>query len=243
MALLGSFAFLFLYVIGHKGKYKRQSFQLLKYTATLLLITGYIGSQSRNMCFTLICGIIFTIYFKISFNQNAVNKLLLFDIVILGCILFIAFFSFFEVSMIELLREFGGTKEASATVDFRTLQYSLAWKLFKTNPYFGQAIEILNAKIEIHNIWLKLMALGGIVSTTAVAFIFLVPFTSLIRNSNLCAIRQERIFALTQLVCMFVAAEFYGAMSYVFFVVLGTLAIIPSLLKIESKRWRSLSTS
>lgn len=241
MALLGSFSFLFLYVIGYRDKDNKLSFQLLKYAVTLFLLAGYLGAQSRNMYLTLVCGILFAIYFRIALNQNTAVKILLSNFVILGCIFIVALFTFLEVSALESLKGFGGTKEAAATVDARLEQYNLAWHIFKTNPYFGHAINILDAKIEIHNIWLKLMALGGIVSTTAVVAMFLVPFTSLFRHNYSRIFRNERIFALTQLVCVFVAAEFYGAMTYIFLVVLGILTTIPSVLKADSKTRHSPS--
>lgn len=237
MAMIGSYAFLFMYIGEHQGK--NIPYHLVKYAATLLMLAGYIGAQSRNMYLTLLCGILFAVYFRMALNRGAGLNIVLGNLVVIGCISAVAILSFLEISTIESLKGFGGTKEAAATVSARLTQYTLAWNIFIEKPFFGHGSSVLDARIEIHNLWLGLMALGGLISTTAVALMFLVPFFRLMAKPISLKERQLRIFGLTQLICIFVAAEFYGAMTYIFLIIIGSLSILPSILLSEGAEGNS----
>ena len=228
MAMLGSYAILFMFIGDQQGKDVPR--QLLKFAATLLMLGGYVGAQSRNMYLTLICGILFVIYLRLTLNRGTGLNVAFGTLVVIGCIAAVAILSFLEISTIESFKGFGGTKESAATVDARLQQYTLAWNIFIEKPIFGHGCSVLDASMEIHNIWLGLMALGGVISTMAVALMFLVPFFKLLTKPFSAEERQLRIFGLAQLICVFTAAEFYGAMTYVFLVIMSALSILPSIL-------------
>ena len=225
MAILGSYAILFMYIVERR----RISipYRLVRYSATLLLLAGYLGTQSRNMYLTLIGGIFFAAYYRLTMNRSTWINLVFGNLVVLVCIAAVAAATFFEINTLESVKGFGGTKEAAATVDARLTQYVMAWGLFQQNPFFGHAVPILEAGVEIHNLWLGLMALGGVTSTVAVTLMFLVPFLIMVKIKCSHAQRSIRLFGVTQLICVFIASEFYGAMTYIFLVVLGTLSVMP----------------
>ncbi len=234
MAMLGSYALLYLFIC--EWQEKNIGHNLMKYAALLLILSGYAGTQSRNMYLTLFIGILSALYFRIAVRKGKGAGIVIGILIMLSCIGTVAILSIFEVSTLASLKGFGGTSEAAATVDARLAQYSSAWKIFLENPLIGHAISILDNRMEIHNLWFGLMALGGLVSTTAVAFMFLFIFYYMLKTQSVPTINRLKIFGMAQLLCVFVAVEFYGAMTYIFLVIMGTLAMYPIILAHESRK-------
>ncbi len=228
MAMIGSFALLYLYLVEKRKKELFQGF--FKYVATILILSGYIGAQSRNMYLTLIIGIISAAYFRITLQKSKGVVLVISLLVVLSCVGMFEILRLNEISTITSLKTFGGTREAAATVDARLGQYSIAWDIIVDRPLFGKGYKIMASGMEIHNLWLGLMSLGGLVSTLPVATMFLFIFFGLLRQSSNEQFGQLKIVGLAQIVCVLVAVEFYGAMTYAFLVIMGTLAMFPVIL-------------
>lgn len=234
MAMLGSFSLLHLYLNEKKSPSMQAS--LVKIIATTLILAGYIGAQSRNMLITLISGLVALAYFSATKRLSGAATLLsVLLVMLMGCAVVFGL-SVIEVSSLEALRGLGGTREAAATVDARLIQYQYAWSLFAERPWFGHGEKVLATEIQVHNLWLGLMAWGGLASTVSVSGILLFIGISLIRTKPSDERQRLKIFALSQLIAIFVASEFYVSMSYVFLALLGAIATVAPIIQTPRAR-------
>ncbi|MEW8439850.1 MAG: O-antigen ligase family protein [Candidatus Thiodiazotropha taylori] len=231
MAILGSFSFLFMFV-AKKNIKENLLGSLSKWSAAVLILGGYLGAQSRNMYLTLFVAGFMSLIIRQFTDHKAKHSLLVFLILLVSLSSIIFTLTIFEINPLESAKSIGGTKEATATVDARLGQYTFALKLFSINPLFGNGISVLEAGIEVHNIWLALLALCGLFGTVPILLIFIINLLSLIniRTSNEYY-NQIKVIGLSQICCMLVAAEFYGAMTYIFLMMTGFIYSLSSLLR------------
>jgi len=221
MAILGSYALLYMYLVESQWGWLR------KWVATLILLAGYLGAQSRNMYFTLLTGVFSAFYFsrfsRGGAGSNTLSLITLLAISLLGVIIF----SLLNVDLLADIKAIGGTHEAAATVDDRLGQYQYAWSIIKNNWLFGDGGPLIRYGIQVHNIWLGQLALGGIVGALAILGLFAAPFTRFLVLKVSGESQRIRVLGMSQLICMFLASEFYPSLSYIFLVILGILSVLP----------------
>lgn len=237
MAMLGSFSFLVLFGLSRKDGF--QLSVIWKWMVAVLILAGYLGAQSRNMFLTLGVALVAAKFFSLLATNTSKSRATASMIAVLAVTLSIGMILLSDFNFLESAREIGGTSEASATIDARLGQYAFAYALFAQNPWFGDGATVLKAGVEIHNIWFAQLALGGLFATSAVLALFVFPFLKLMRfkSKNNTLIRLK-VIGLSQLVCIFVASEFYGGMSYIFLLCMATIFMLPALLSIERRRLR-----
>lgn len=240
MAVLGSFAFLMMFVVIRTRVLSVTN--VTRWVAVILMLSGYFAAQSRNMYLTLlVCGIS-VVYFNLVTNRGIGSKSIAMLLLLISLTIGTIILAILEVNPLESAKTIGGTTEAEATVNARLQQYEFALDIILNNPILGNGAAVLKPGIEIHNIWLAQLALGGVVGTLAILGFFIIPIYALSRVHALDVLqRRIKITGLTQITCMFVAAEFYGAMTYIFMVMLGMMYMLPFLIKDNICKYASVT--
>lgn len=229
MAILGSFSFLILFKLRGQPGYTKG--RVLSWALMALIILGYLGAQSRNMYLTLLVAISFGWFLPRALgNAVALRALsIFFGILITATIVVGVYLA--EVNPIQSARELGGTREAAGTVDVRLEQYRFAWDVFTSNPLFGRAATVMEQGVEVHNIWMGQLALGGVVGALAIALLLFLP---LLRMLRLKPLESEpvtlRFVGITQSLCIIFAAEFYGGMTQIFLIMVAMMHLLPIVL-------------
>lgn len=198
----------------------------------VLIIIGLVSMQSRNMFLTIMSalGWYWIIGHWASSSKRWYIKLYITLFTVISSTFLIV--SVFYTPLLEFVQGIGGTKEAAGTVSDRLSQYSFMWELVKDRIFFGatpQDHEKYAHEIAlIHNMWLKELVQGGVLSVLAFSIVWLRALTIQVKNFQRGFMESESKIYICVLLAMLVATQFYPAGTFIFWAMLGVFTAIPT---------------
>lgn len=164
-----TFAVLWVIILPGVKNTKSFKIKLIRFIVFISFIIGLISSQSRSVFLSVVLGIIIYNLLK-RINQAGISMPLLI-MCILGTILG-SIMLYFSSEIVYALTNMGGGS-AAHTAEGRLDQYAFGWEVISKSPLFGADIEdyrrggqVLDV---IHNMWIRLTSMGGIVTSLLLA--------------------------------------------------------------------------
>ncbi|MCF6355771.1 MAG: O-antigen ligase family protein [Candidatus Polarisedimenticolaceae bacterium] len=232
------------------ARHKEKGFFLLKSyfgigTLIVICLIAIISMQSRNIVLTIIAALLaywmIGHLMKISKNWNYI----LYAVISLAAAFSITIVALFSAPLLEFVQGIGGTKEAAGTVSNRLEQYGVMWDLVKDRVWIGVDPSVYEKRINeinlTHNIWLKELVQGGIITVLAMLMIFWRALMVQVANYRRGCESKDVLVFLSCVIGMLVATQFYPGGTLVFWCILGACSTMPLVVdkkiteKIENK--------
>jgi|GEM_PF-3713581 len=201
------------------------------------VILGLLGTQSRNIFISLFVSLGTLWFLKKLSSKQGVSKDTMMMIVVVVSFVGISLIGVFISNFIDTLSSFGGTN-AKNTAGARLEQYAAAWEIMKTSPLMGADIETymrLGPLIEgIHNVWLRLIAQGGLLAMLMMAALLWFCFKGIRSASRIPEKTPETMIATGYFAALMVSVMFYTGMGEMFWALLGvatSISCIPPFVK------------
>ncbi len=218
----------------HKEKGSSLLYSYLRISAFIVIcLIAIISMQSRNVVLTIMAALfaywMIGYLMRISKNWNYI----LYAVISLVAVFSVIIIILFSAPLLEFVQGIGGTKEAIGTVASRLEQYNVMWNLVKDRAWIGVDPHVYEKHINeinlTHNIWLKELVQGGVITVLAMLIIFwrtlMVQVVNYRRGSES---KDVRIF-LSCVIGILVATQFYPGGTLVFWCILGACSTMPLL--------------
>ena len=201
----------------------------VKLTIWLTLLLGLVGNQSRNVLVTTLAAMLVYLGLRaLEREQRQKNRLLLLSAVVAGALVLLGLVVLFGQAMVDEVSQLGGAG-AAGTARARLNSYQQAVQLIAREPWLGITLETYRSwgslADGIHNMWLKIMLNGGFVSLMAMLALLWGAFRGL-RKSGLVAsaeFHRDRAVIGSLFIALLLASQFYGAMTSVWWMLLGVV--------------------
>lgn len=189
------------------------------------LLLGLIGSQSRNMLFgTLIAMMVYWIWRRLEGARGSQR----FTVVVLffsGGLVLLGIIAVFGGQFVDTVSTLGGAA-AAHTAQGRLESYMQALKLIAVEPFglsYQSYLKWAGLADYIHNMWLRLLLNCGMIGMAVVAALYWLAFKGGNRAPQPPVQAAEPALVVASTAAVFVAVEFYGGLSDIMWVMLGTL--------------------
>jgi len=190
-----------------------------------ILLLGLIGSQSRNMLFgTLIAMGVYWAWRKLQDTRGS-QRFVLISIFFAAAIALPGLAAVFGNMLVSGVSSLGGA-EAQHTAVGRLESYAQAIALIVKYPFgvnYDQYQQWAGLIYHVHNMWLKLLLNGGILSAGAVLGLFWIAYRGGSRAGQPPLLAVEPALVVASAAAIFIAVEFYPGLSDMMWVMLGTL--------------------
>ncbi len=202
---------------------------LVKLGIWLVLLLGLIGNQSRNVLLTTLMAL--TIYGVIRIfegNMQSRSRQLWLGLTLAAALLLAGLLVAFGQEAVSGISHLGG-KGAATTVSDRTQSYRQAITLIVREPWLGISLDTYQQWGQLaewmHNMWLKIMLNGGFMSLLAMLGLLWGALRGLLntRRKLSTEFRRDRAVLASLLCSLVFAAEFYGGMTQVWWILLGVV--------------------
>ncbi len=197
----------------------------------IVCLIAIISMQSRNIVLTIIAAVVsYGLIGRLVRISNGWNYILYALIIIAATISVMAVTLFYE-PLLKLVQSIGGTKEAAGTVAHRLEQYGVMWDLVKNRVWVGiepHVYERYMDKISLtHNIWLKELVQGGVITVVAMLTIFWRALIIQVDNYRRGCMSDDALVFLSSVLGMLVATQFYPGGTLIFWCILGACSAMP----------------
>ena len=220
-----SFAFAWVIIAPGIADKKQKFIQMARWVFFISLTMGLLATQSRNILLVLIISF-FVLWWLIK-NRSISSNTMVVILVSFGVLVFIpliAGISFYFSELTDIVASAGG-KYAESSINSRFVQYSVALDIIASHPFFGADVEIYKQVgpiiLRIHNMWLQLLANGGIVTTLMMAFLIMRLISGVRIAAHVKEKSDEAIVVVVYIAAMFVAVMFYIGADKMFWALLG----------------------
>ncbi len=199
----------------------------------VVCLIAIISMQSRNIVLTII-AVLFSYWMigllmRLSKNWSHI----LYAVISLSAVLLVTIVVLFTTPLIEFVQGIGGTKEAAGTVAHRLEQFGIMWDLVKDRIWTGVDPYIYEKHINeinlTHNIWLKELVQGGIVTVLALLVFFCRALVIQVANHRRGYPTNDIRVFLSCIIGLLVATQFYPGGTLAFWCVLGICSAMPVL--------------
>ncbi len=195
----------------------------------VVVILGFMGSQSRNIFLTVVIAIALLLYLVWLQKLTSRWKKFYFMSIAAGFLIAIMGLFFYGQYISDSLSGMGGTNSSEATAEARLSQYNFAWQILKNNSLFGASEKILlKYELEItfiHNMWLKELVQGGVIALLAIFGLIVIGMKNIARcieyNPQIPYLRASLVL----LVVMFVSTQFNPSGTSIFWMLLGMCVV------------------
>ncbi|MEZ5541457.1 MAG: O-antigen ligase family protein [Pseudomonadota bacterium] len=190
-----------------------------------VLLLGLVGAQSRNMLFgTLLAIGVYWVWRRLQ-DIRGPQRVAFIGVFLAVIIALPGMVAVFGGALVEGVSTLGGAK-AEHTATGRLESYAQAISLIARYP-FGvsyQEYAVWGGLIyHVHNMWLKLLLNGGIISMFAVLALFWTAYRGGSRPARPPLLPVEPALVVASTAAVFIAVEFYPGLSDMMWVMLGTL--------------------
>lgn len=197
----------------------------------VVCLIAIISMQSRNIVLTIIAAVVsYGLIGRLVRISNSWNYILYALIIITATISVMAVTLFYE-PLLKLVQSIGGTKESAGTVAHRLEQYGVMWDLVKDRVWVGiepHVHERYMDKISLtHNIWLKELVQGGVITVVAMLTIFWRALIIQVDNYRRGCMSDDALVFLSSVLGMLVATQFYPGGTLIFWCILGACSAMP----------------
>jgi len=222
-----------LFVVAGKSKevfFGKGSYIKIIVVITLIMI-GLASMQSRNMILTIFTALIWYWIIGRWAKKSKLWYKKLYAMIFVSIFMSIMFVTLFYSPLLEFIQSVGGTKEAAGTVDDRLAQYSFMWDLVKNQIFIGvsaNVYEVYEHEISlIHNMWLKELVQGGLISVIAMFILWWHALTVQVKNYQTGHESNTARVYISVLLGVLIATQFYPAGSLIFWVIIGMCSSVP----------------
>ncbi len=207
-------------------------FPYLKIIMMIVICVISIASmQSRNIVLTIMTALLSYWVIGQLIKKSKIWDHILYGGIILVVILSATVITLFSTQLLEIIQGIGGTKEAAGTVDSRLMQYRFMWDLVKDDILVGTDPNIHEKYINeinlTHNMWLKELVQGGIITVFAMLIILWRAIMVQVVNYKQGQVPKDSLVLISCLLGMIVATQFYPGGTYLFWCILGACSAMP----------------
>lgn len=200
---------------------------LMRALVAVSVILGLLGTQSRSVLLSLVLALAaWWMIARISRFGRQPGVGVVFGVGG-GVLALVGLVVVFAGNLIDVLSHMGGATAAHTAMD-RLQQYKVAWDIISASPLLGADLstyEQMSGLIEhIHNMWLRIMAHGGMVALMALLVLLSRIVLGVFAAHRIQAKAQYARVAMGYLVAVLVSVEFYVGMGEMFWALLGVVA-------------------
>lgn len=226
LAQFVSFAIMWVSLVPGVRNVKARKWSAMRFIMLVTFVLGIIGAQSRNV---LISGILtLCIYWLLQrlARSRADARAIASTLVGIFGVMALSLVLFFSTYVVDGLSNIGGGL-AQSTASVRLDQYAYGWEVISNSPLLGASVEEYRATggsvNYIHNMWIKLAAIGGIFSALLLVMLLTRIFTLIRKTAYVPVKRKEAMVATSYFGVLLFSTLFYGAMNEMFWVLLGVV--------------------
>ena len=226
MAILSAFTLMLVITFSRETLLFFRRNLLITIGVPLVILLGFIGSQSRNMALTVIVSL--ALYSLIGlWSRRGINWIPNFYVFLISSIVALAFTLYFFIDpLFEQVASLGG-KSAMGTAHGRLEQYQKGMELLDGHYIIGAPAAtqedwgwFIHA---IHNMWIKEFVLGGLLAIFAMLTFLVVGMVKTTAYLRADAGDQAARFRLVLIISLLVSTQFNASGTSVFWVVLGMI--------------------
>jgi O-antigen ligase len=197
--------------------------KLLAVLASVVILMGLIGNQSRSMLLSLLVATLMAVMFHYR-SKTGVNKFLFNSLFVVIGTSAMAIAAVVITRIIWFLENLGGAG-AAGTAQARLEQYGFAFQIINQFPilgadsaYYLQFGEVIDG---IHNMWLSQLALGGMAGALLLFWLLLRLFRASLKLLDRPETRQYGVVTIGYLFAVLVSTLFYPGDTALFWALLG----------------------
>ncbi|MCC6528684.1 MAG: O-antigen ligase family protein [Pseudomonadales bacterium] len=202
---------------------------LVKLGIWLVLLLGLIGNQSRNVLLTTLVALAsYGLIRSLESSKQPKSRQLWIGLSLATILLLIGLLVAFGQEAVSGISHLGG-KGAAGTAEGRAQSYRQAIGLIAREPWLGISIDTYLQWRQLadfmHNMWLKIMLNGGFMSLLAMLGLLWGALRGLFGTGRKPSLEFQRDRALlaSLLFSLVFAAEFYGGMTQVWWILLAVV--------------------
>ncbi len=188
------------------------------------VILGLLGTQSRNILISLFISLGTLWLLKKMASKQGISKDTMMMLMVVTAIVGISLIGVFISNFVDALSSMGGAN-AKNTAGARLEQYAVAWEIMKSSPLLGADAETyarMGLFIEgIHNVWLRLIAHGGLFAMLMMAILLWHCFKGIRAASHIQDKSAEAMVSTGYFAALMVSVMFYTGMGELFWALLG----------------------
>ena len=230
-ALVFTYALMLIFTATRKELLFGMGSTLVKFGLTIIILLGVVANQSRNIVLTLLVALLLFVFFRSILRRMTPEQrmMVLYVFFIFAGIMVVLIFYNFNRIFDLVVWSLG--PEAAGSVNDRLESYWYSLMLLKKDLLLGLSSIDLNRELEfverVHNRWLVSALLYGLLGVASIAALCI----SSVRGAMKVLVnpflrRQALVIFVFMFSALLFSSNFYGASSYIFWVMLGiTLSV------------------
>ncbi len=224
LAQFAAFAIVWVILVPGVRNSKSRKWVFLRFAMLIVFVLGLIGAQSRNVLMSGMLALVIYWLLKKLVRSGADTRIMASMLVGIVSVTILSFTIFFSTSVVDGLSNVGGGL-AKSTAAARLDQYAVGWDVIKSSPLLGISAEEYIATRgyvnHIHNMWIRIAAIGGIFSALILATLLVRIFRLLRQSAYVSGKQKETVVVTCYFGVMLFSSLFYGGMTELFWVLLG----------------------